>query len=68
MTEKKKAEKRRLVCPYCDDEIAEESFPYCQACEVDVFHCPRCREPLSRYDEICPKCGANIRSEALKED
>ncbi len=67
MTEKKKAAKRRLVCPYCDEEIAEASFPYCQACHVEVFHCPSCREPLSRYEEVCPTCGANIRNEASKE-
>jgi nitrogen fixation NifU-like protein len=24
------------TCPYCDAEIAEASFPYCQACHKDV--------------------------------
>jgi len=24
------------TCPYCDEEIGDASFPYCQACKVDV--------------------------------
>jgi nitrogen fixation protein NifU and related proteins len=22
------------TCPYCDDDIAEAAFPYCEACSV----------------------------------
>ncbi|MGD1117933.1 MAG: Fe-S cluster assembly scaffold protein NifU [Dehalococcoidales bacterium] len=24
------------TCPFCDEEIAEAEFPYCQACQVDI--------------------------------
>jgi hypothetical protein len=29
----KSVEKAQLFCPYCDTEIAEASFPYCEACQ-----------------------------------
>jgi len=63
MDEKKKAEKVRRFCPYCDEEIAEAAFPYCQACEVTVFYCPRCRQPLPRDNRVCPHCGAEVKGE-----
>ena len=62
MGEKPKAEKKRLSCPYCDKEIADLAYPYCQACEVTVFYCPRCREPVPRENRLCPHCGAEIRA------
>jgi len=58
-----KAGKERLFCPYCDEEIAEASFPYCQVCKVTVFYCPECRKPLPRGNKICPHCGAEIKAE-----
>ena len=60
---KQKAEKKRLFCPYCDEEIAEVPFPYCKACEVTVFYCPQCRKPLPRGNKVCPHCGAEIKGE-----
>jgi hypothetical protein len=66
MTEKK-AEPKRLYCPYCDSEIAEASFPYCEACEVPVFNCPTCHQPVPREMRKCPGCGADIKCEAAKE-
>jgi hypothetical protein len=30
--EPKKTEKERSVCPYCEEEIIQAAFPYCQAC------------------------------------
>lgn len=58
---KKSLEKVQLFCPYCDAEIAEASFPYCEACRVTVFYCPKCRTPVSRENRKCPKCGAEIK-------
>ena len=55
-----KEEKKQLVCPYCDEEMAVD-FPYCQACGVTIFYCPKCRKPLSRENRTCPHCGAEIR-------
>jgi hypothetical protein len=58
-----KAEKERLFCPYCEEEIAEASFPYCQVCKVTIFYCPKCREPVTRDKNACPHCGAEIKAE-----
>lgn len=54
-------DKEARFCPYCDAEIAEVSFPYCQACEVTVFYCPKCRKPVERDKKVCPHCGAKIK-------
>ncbi len=60
MTEQK--EKRKPIsCPYCDTEIMEANFPYCQACRVTIFYCPKCREPVPRDNRVCPHCGAEIK-------
>ncbi len=64
MGEMRKAEKVRHFCPYCDEEIAEASFPYCQACGITVFYCPKCRKPVSRDNKVCPNCGAKIQGKA----
>ena len=58
-----KPEKERRFCPYCDEEIAETPFPYCQACGLTVFYCPECRKPVSRDKKVCPLCGAEIKGE-----
>jgi len=64
MTEaRNKPEKERCYCPYCDTEIAEALFPYCQTCKVTVFYCPQCRKPLPRDKKTCPHCGAEIEVE-----
>ncbi len=54
-------DKEPRFCPYCDSEIAEASFPYCAACEVEVFTCPKCRKPVPRDKKTCPSCGAKIK-------
>ena len=61
MAKKNEPIKEPRACPFCDEEIAEAAFPYCEACKVTVLHCPRCRQPVSRGDKECPHCGANIR-------
>jgi len=48
-------------CPYCDAEIAEAAFPYCEVCEVKIFYCPKCREPVPRDKKVCPHCGVEIK-------
>jgi len=61
MSEEKKIEREPRFCPYCDEEIAEASFPYCGACHVEVFTCPNCRKPVARDKKTCPSCGAEIK-------
>jgi predicted RNA-binding Zn-ribbon protein involved in translation (DUF1610 family) len=60
MTEEKEKEKPPF-CPYCEEEIMAADFPYCQACGVTIFYCPKCRKPLPRDNTLCPHCGADIR-------
>jgi predicted amidophosphoribosyltransferase len=54
------------TCPYCDDEIAEAAFPYCEACGLKVLRCPKCGLSVPRGKARCPHCGADIKSEAAK--
>ncbi len=61
--EERKIEREHRFCPYCDEEIAEASFPYCGACGVTVFYCPECRKPVPRDKQVCPSCGAEIKGE-----
>ena len=67
MAKKSEPVKEPRYCPYCEPEIAEAVFPYCEACEVEVFYCPECREPLSRDKKICPNCGCDIRGTESKK-
>ena len=60
MTEQK-AKGKHLFCPYCDEEIMNADLPYCQACQITIFYCPECQEPLPRDIRVCPKCGAEIK-------
>ena len=60
MTEQKE-EKKHLFCPYCDEEVMAADSPYCQACGVTIFYCPKCRKPLPRESRVCPRCGAEIK-------
>ncbi len=66
MTEKCKPTKGPYFCPYCDEEIAEATFPYCEVCQVEIFYCPKCQQPVPREKKTCPHCGANIKREASK--
>ena len=58
-----KGGKELHCCPYCDGEITEFSFPFCQTCEVTVFYCPECSKPVPRDKKVCPDCGAEIRGD-----
>ena len=57
-----KTDKERLFCPYCDEEIAKASFPYCQVCKITIFYCPECRKSVPRDKKVCPHCGAEIKA------
>jgi len=63
MGTEEKTGKNHLFCPYCDEEIAKADLPYCQACGITIFYCPRCWKPLPRDNKVCPHCGAEIKGE-----
>ncbi len=52
------------TCPYCDSEIAEAAFPYCEACHLKVQRCSECGKVVAKGDEKCPRCGTAIEKEA----
>ena len=49
-------------CPYCDEEIVDESLPYCQVCKATLSHCPECGKPMTRDAKACQNCGTKIGS------
>ena len=59
MTEKE--EQKQHSCPFCDEEIRKAGYPFCQACGVEMLHCPQCRQPVSRDKKVCPNCGEEIK-------
>ena len=61
MTLKNNAQDKAHTCPFCDADIAEAAFPYCEACGLKVLKCPSCEAPIRRNAETCPTCGADIR-------
>jgi len=63
MADERKLEKERLFCPYCDKEVMGTDLPYCQACGITIFYCPKCREPVPRDKKVCTHCGAEIKDE-----
>jgi len=61
MAVKNNPEDKVHTCPFCEEDIAEAAFPYCEACQVKLLRCPQCREPIPRTVEKCPHCGADTR-------
>ena len=59
--EKNKAGKKRLYCPYCDEEVFNADAPFCEPCKVRLFWCPECKLPMPRENTKCPHCGAEIK-------
>jgi hypothetical protein len=59
-------EREPRFCPYCDEEIAEATFPYCQACEVEVFHCPKCQKPVRKRETLTDAKRARAQTVATE--
>lgn len=58
MKKAKKAKEERCLCPYCEVELIEAHFPFCQACGATVRYCVKCHiTVLDKEAESCPKCG-----------
>lgn len=60
MVGKSKSKQEHLKCPYCDEDIAELQYPYCDACKVEFSVCPNCKKPVAKTVEKCPECGTAI--------
>ena len=61
MAEKNQTAKTPHACPFCDAEIAEAAFPYCEACGFRTVPCPGCGLPVASVREDCPHCGADMK-------
>ncbi len=66
MPAKRKPIEGKHVCPFCEDEIFAASFPFCQTCKVTVIYCSECNKPVTHDQEVCPSCGAKLRSKPSK--
>jgi hypothetical protein len=58
-----KEKERRCFCPYCEEEIVWETFPFCQPCSVTLRYCVRCQIAVVREAMVCPQCGGEIEWE-----
>lgn len=67
MADKSEKAKKPCSCPYCDEEIARASLPWCEACGVEILHCPECHQAVPRDVKSCPHCGADVAHEMRKE-
>jgi predicted amidophosphoribosyltransferase len=67
MTTKREKFSEPHLCPYCDAEIAEAAFPFCEACNKKAQVCPQCGAAVARSEQKCPHCGAGLKGEAAKE-
>ena len=50
------------LCPYCEEEIAIASCPFCQACGSVISYCVTCQIMVPDVNAtICPQCGAPLK-------
>ena len=66
MAGKEQTTEKKRFCPYCDEEIAEAAFPYCEACKLKTLRCPKCGMSVPIGKEKCPSCGADMREAAAR--
>ena len=53
-------EKKKRICPYCEEEILEAGFPYCKPCGVTLRYCAKCDIAVVREAVVCPQCGGEL--------
>lgn len=56
----KETVKVRCICPYCEEELRADEFPFCRRCEVELKYCARCEMVVERDLERCPHCGGEL--------
>ena len=63
MKKEKKTEKQeKCLCPYCEEELAVASCPFCQACGAGLSYCVSCQIMVTDKEaNACPECGAPLR-------
>jgi RNA polymerase subunit RPABC4/transcription elongation factor Spt4 len=59
-SEQPKEKERRCFCPYCEEELAISTVPYCQPCGVTLRYCIRCKIAVVRDATVCPECGGEL--------
>ena len=64
---RRRPELKKCCCPYCGEEIAEESLPFCQPCGVVIRYCAKCREPVAKEAATCPHCGEPVQRSSTGE-
>lgn len=53
---------QECFCPYCEEELVDETLPYCQACRASIKFCPECGKPITPETKTCPHCGKDIKA------
>ena len=54
MKDSEKPRKTATFCPYCDEEIALNPYPYCRPCQVELRYCLKCNIVVERKAKACP--------------
>ncbi len=54
------------ACPFCEADIAEAAYPYCEACGMKVTYCPKCGIAVAAARKNCPACGAELTGKTVK--
>ena len=53
----KEPKERGCFCPYCDQEMALETSPFCRLCRIELRYCTICNRLVDKKAEVCPHCG-----------
>jgi len=60
--EKRAKEQEKCLCPYCEEELAITTFPYCKPCGIVFSRCLKCQITVLDKDATnCPNCGEPLK-------
>lgn len=54
-------EEAKCLCPFCEEEIVVQDYPFCKRCQVSLLYCASCEIAVPRNSERCPQCGGELR-------